>query len=188
MRLKVNVQGACGARPRHEKDCAQGRLRRYRQVRREDHEAASGRVDRSMRGVGPMGSRRRVRRKLGRARISPRLPSRFRSDRGGGPVGSPCAHRARARAVQGEIHHGRRRRTAKGDPGDHSDQAQERRQSSVQPHQRAGFKFLFRLPQRSGRRRLGRRRRQCVRFRGVRKRAVRTRSTRRSRASGTPSR
>ena len=37
-----------------------------------------GRVDRSVRGVRPVRGRRRIRRELGRARLSRRLPSRFR--------------------------------------------------------------------------------------------------------------
>ena len=115
----------------------------------------------------------RVGRKLGRARLSRGLPSRFRCDRRGRPVGPARAHRTRARAVQGEVHHRRRRRPAEGDAGDHPDQAQERRQSAVQPHQRAGFEFLFRLPQRSRPRRLGRRRRQRLRLGRLRDRAVR---------------
>ena len=106
-------------------------------------------------------------------RVFPRLASRFRSGRRGRPIRPPRPHRARPRAVQGEVHHRRRRRTAKGDAGDHPDQAQERRQSAVQPHQRAGFEFLLRLPQRSDHRRLGRRRRQRVRVGGVRERPVR---------------
>ena len=103
----------------------------------------------------------------------PRVPSRFRHGRRGRARRPPRPHRARARAVQGEIHHRRRRRTAEGDAGDHPDQAQERRQSAVQPHQRAGFEFLLRLPQRSRHWRLGRRRRQCVRVGGLREREVR---------------
>ena len=50
-----------------------------------------------------------------------------------------------------------------------------KRKNGVNPpfsRQRAGFKFLFRLP-RSGRRRLGRRCRQCVRLGRVRERTVR---------------
>ena len=117
--------------------------------------------------------RRRVRRKLGRAGLRARLPSRFQRHRGGRPIGPARPHRARPRAVQGEIHHRRRRRPAEGDAGDHPDQAQERRQSALQPHQRAGFQLLFRLPQRSGHRRLRRRCRQRVRLGRVRKRPVR---------------
>ncbi len=65
------------------------------------------------------------------------------------PPALPRSDRAGPRAVQGEVHHRRRRRTAEGDPGDHPDQAQDRRQSAVHPHERPGFEFLLRLPQRS---------------------------------------
>ena len=51
-----------------------------------------------------------------------------------GPVGAARADRARPRAVQGEVHHRRRRRTAEGDAGDRPDQAQE--SASIPPFSR----------------------------------------------------
>ena len=141
-----------------------------------------------VRGVGPVRGRRSRPAGAGTSASFHRLASRFRCDRRGGPVGAARPHRARARAVQGEIHHRRRRRTAEGDAGDHPDQAQERRQSAVQPHQRAGFELLLRLPQRSRRSAApATTSPMCSCRRGSRARNS-TRSTPRSRASGTRSR
>ena len=119
----------------------------------EDHEAAFGRAGRFVRGVGLVHRRLSVRRKLGRAGLSRGSHLDFDTIAAAGPSALPALIAARPRAFQSEIHHCRRRRPAEGDAGDHPDQAQERRQSAVQPHQRAGFELLLRLPQRPRRRR-----------------------------------
>ena len=90
-----------------------------------------------------------------------------------GAAAIPDADRARQDAVQGQVHHRGRGRAAEGDPGDRADQAQVRRQPRLHPHQRPGFEFLLRLPQRPGRGRQRRLRLQRLRLGGFRERAVR---------------
>ena len=68
-----------------------------------------------------------------------------------GAFGAARPDRARARTLQSQVHHRRRRRTAQGDAGDRADQAQVRRQPGVHANQRPGLQFLLRLPQRSRR-------------------------------------
>ena len=70
-----------------------------------------------------------------------------------GPSALPGLDRARARTVQGQVHHRRWGGTAEGDAGDRADQAQVRRQPGVFAAERAGLELLLRLSQRSRARR-----------------------------------